>query len=352
MSIAARSGLFLLFVLATTHAFSAPQHSPRSQPGGNAIHLDVVVTPKSGPPVSGLGQQDFTVIDNQLPQTITSFRAVSGSDAHVEILLVLDAVNMDFQRVAFVREQIDKFLRADGGRLARPTSLAFFTDKGVQIQQGVSTDGNALSAAVNQYMIGLRDVRRSSMYEGSDRFNLSLQALGELVGPEAGRPGRKFILWISPGWPLLSGPATASMIDEKQQQQIFSDIVRLSTQLREARITLYSIDPLGAGESELRASYYKDFLKGVREPSQVQPGNLALEVLATQTGGLALNYNNDVSALLRECVADAQAYYELTFDAPPADKPDEYHQLEVKLAKPGLTARTRQGYYAQPAFRH
>jgi hypothetical protein len=32
-----------------------------------------------------------------------------------------------------------------------------------------------------------------------------------------------------------------------------------------------------------------------------------------------------------------------------AAKPDEYHQLQIKLAKPGLTARTRQGYYAQPA---
>ena len=27
---------------------------------------------------------------------------------------------------------------------------------------------------------------------------------------------------------------------------------------------------------------------------------------------------------------------------------DEYHTLEVKVDKPGLTARTRTGYYAQP----
>jgi VWFA-related protein len=351
MSIAARSGLYLLLIFASNSTFSAAQQAPLSKQGGSAIHLDVVVAPKSGPAIAGLQQQDFTVTDNKLPQTITSFQAVGGNAAHVEILLVVDAVNIDFQRVAFAREQIDKFLRADGGHLSQPTSLAFFTDKGVQIQQGVSTDGNALSAVLNQYMIGLRDIRRSSQYEGAERFNLSLQALGELVAQEAGRPGRKLILWVSPGWPLLSGPATAATIDEKQQQQIFSDIVRLSTQLREARITLYSIDPLGAGENELRATYYQEFLKGVREPSQVQPGNLALEVVATQTGGLAVNFDNDVSALLRECVADSQAYYELTFDAPPADKGDEYHQLEVKVARPGLTARTRQGYYAQPAIR-
>jgi hypothetical protein len=35
------------------------------------ICLDVVVTPKSGPPVSSLQQQDFIVLDNKVPQTIT-----------------------------------------------------------------------------------------------------------------------------------------------------------------------------------------------------------------------------------------------------------------------------------------
>jgi hypothetical protein len=30
------------------------------------------------------------------------------------------------------------------------------------------------------------------------------------------------------------------------------------------------------------------------------------------------------------------------------DGPNEYHALEIKLGKPGLTARTRTGYYAQP----
>jgi hypothetical protein len=39
----------------------------------------------------------------------------------------------------------------------------------------------------------------------------------------------------------------------------------------------------------------------VSEPSQVNPGNLALQVLATQSGGLALNMSNDVASLLQKC---------------------------------------------------
>jgi len=114
MLIDARFGFLLLLALLSSAALSAPQHTPPSQPGACPIYLDVVVTRKSGPPVSGLQQQDFTLIDNKLPQTITSFRALSGSDAHVEVLLVVDTVNVDFEKVAFVREEIDKFLRADG----------------------------------------------------------------------------------------------------------------------------------------------------------------------------------------------------------------------------------------------
>lgn len=351
MHIAKRSGLVFLLALLSTAALSNPQQSPRSKPGGSPMYLDVVVTRKSGPPVSGLEQQDFTLIDNKLPQTITSFRALGGTAGRVEVLVVVDAVNVDYEKVAYVRQEIEKFLRADGGHLPQPTALALFTDQGTQIQESLTTDGNALSAALDKYTVGLRTIRRTSQYADADRFNLSMQALRELASREAQRPGRKIILWVSPGWPLLSGPGAVELLDSKEQQQLFANIVAFSTQLLQARITLYSVDPLGATESELRANYYEEFVKGVKEPSQVVPGNLALQVIATQSGGLALDFNNDVAALLRQSLADTQAYYELSFDAPEADKPNEYHQLEVKVAKPGLTARTRRGYYAQPAPR-
>jgi VWFA-related protein len=118
--------------------------------------------------------------------------------------------------------------------------------------------------------------------------------------------------------------------------------------LRQARVTLYSVNPLGPGESVLRDLYYEEFLKGISKPNDVVFGDLGLQVLATQTGGLALTASNDITAQLQRCIADAEAYYELSFDPPPAEHPDEYHHLEIKMAKPGLTARTRQGYYAQP----
>jgi hypothetical protein len=40
--------------------------------------------------------------------------------------------------------------------------------------------------------------------------------------------------------------------------------------------------------------------------------------------------------------------YEITYEAPRAERPNEYHRVVVKIDKPHLTIKTRQGYYAQP----
>jgi VWFA-related protein len=287
-------------------------------------------------------------LDNNAPQTITSFKAVPGREAPIEVILVIDAVNTSYQTVSVARPEIDKFLRAEGGHLAYPVALVLFTDKGTQGLGSFSTDGNALSAELDQTDVALRSITRAAgFYGATERFELSIRTLGQLVEKMGTRPGRKLMLWVSPGWPLLSGPRI--QLDSKQQQLLFADIVKLSTQLLQGRVTLYNINPLGNTESIASVSYYKDFVKGISKPSQVQVGDLGLPVLADQSGGLVLNFNNDVASLLRECLSDSAPYYEISFDPPPSDKRDEYHHLEIKIAKPGLTARSHQGYYAQPS---
>ncbi len=206
MSIGARFRLFLLAPLLCTAGLYAQQNVPSTSAPASKIDLDVVVTPKSGPPVADLQQQDFTLLDNKTPKHITSFKAINGSQDPVHVILVIDAVNSPYERIAYERGEIDKFLRANGGRLAQPVALAFVTDSGAQVQKAFSTDGNELTSSLDDHAIGLRDVRRSSQYQGIDRFQLSMNALQEIAGNAAKLPGRKMIFWVSPGWPLLSGP--------------------------------------------------------------------------------------------------------------------------------------------------
>jgi VWFA-related protein len=81
---------------------------------------------------------------------------------------------------------------------------------------------------------------------------------------------------------------------------------------------------------------------------KAQNGNLALQVFAAQSGGRVLNSGNDLVKEITSCLEDTKAFYTLSFESPPADRPHEYHQLDVRVDKPGLKARTRTGYYAEP----
>jgi hypothetical protein len=128
MPMKSRLGLFLLVLFLCTPQISARQYHAPSFPGDGKIHLDVVVTAKSGPLVSGLQQRDFTILDNKVRQTITSFEAVEGPQAPIEVVLVIDAVNIGYREVAEAREGVSRFLKIDGGHLAHPATVAILTD--------------------------------------------------------------------------------------------------------------------------------------------------------------------------------------------------------------------------------
>lgn len=337
--------IWLTLVYSSLPAF--PQHAAAP---ASRITLDVVVNDKSGSPVSSLQQQNFTILDNKQPQKILSFEAAGGrsADDQLHTILVIDAVNVGFSRVAYAREQIEKFLRQDGGKLARPLSIDFVSDSGLVTQETPSPDGNALIAYMDQHQTALRSLRRSQgFYGAADRAQLSLRALGQLAQEEENRSGRKIVIWVSPGWPLLSSPRV--QLTPKEQQNIFNTVVAISTQLRQSRIALYAVDPLGTSDAgSFRTFYYEQFLKGVTAPNRVQFGNLALQVLAYQSGGRVLNSSNDVASEIERCLRDADAYYVLSYDPPPADGPNDYHVIEIKPDQPQLKAETRSGYYAQP----
>jgi VWFA-related protein len=322
------------------------QASPANAPS-DRLTLDVMVSDKSGKAIQGLHEQDFVVFDNKKPQKILSFQAIGGSvqaEPPVQIVLVADEVNTSYTNVTFVRDEIKKFLKQNGGQLAHPVTMAFFSDSGTQILNEPSRDGNALIASFDQHEAALRTIRRSEGFYGAEeRFQLSLRMLNGLTEREAQLPGRKLVIWISPGWPLLSGPNV--QLTNKNLQGIFNSIVSTSTGMRNARMTLYAIDPLGTADFA-RSSYYQEFLKPVLTANKGQLANLSLQVLATQSGGFVLMGNTDIAAQIQRAAADADAFYTLTVQMPPTE-PNQFHAIDVKVEQQGLTVRTRNGYYGQ-----
>jgi len=325
-----------------------PGYTPAPAPQQGRIQLDVVVTDKSGKPVSGLELKDFALKDNNLPAKIISFQAIEAaaqsSDPPTEVTVLIDAVNLGFQEVARTRDGIAAFLRRNGGHQAQPVSVLVLTDDGLKVQLQPSLDGNALADQLVNSSSGLRSLARSAGFNGAvERYELSLKWVDALARNEIPRPGRKLLIWAGPGWPLLDLPGM--QITDKGQLGMFNEIVELSTTLRQADMTLYSVS---LGMPGIGTYLYKDFVKGVKTAEKAKPTNLGLKVIATQTGGLVLPPDNDLASQIANCVQDATAFYRLSFDPPPADKANEYHDLKVEIDKPGLTARTRNGYYNQP----
>jgi VWFA-related protein len=329
-------------------AEKAVQSSAADIAGSSAMTLDVVVTDKSGALVTDLQPGDFKLLDNKQSQTLVSVELVNGKraprDSLVEALVLVDGINPVFETAANERQWLTSFFKENGGELALPTSLIVLTGAGMKVQEQPSREGEMLTEFLHSNATGLRAVRRSEGLEGAiEREKESLNALNVLAAQEAAKPGRKLLIWVGPGWRLFSNASWDG--GPRDEKILFNYIVSLSTALRRARITLYSIDPAGEGRGQF---FYESYLKGVDEPKHADYGDLLLQVLARQSGGQVLFGNNDLASLIDRCVADAKAYYALTFDPPAAARPNEYHRIVVAVAKPGLSARTRAEYYAMP----
>jgi hypothetical protein len=210
----------------------------------------------------------------------------------------------------------------------------------------------------------------------------ALSALGEIALSVRGKQGRKLLIWVGPGWGIGTGTPFFSNLD---REQLFNGIDWFSTVLREARIALYTLsegEKLSKAGTYQSAFFYQEFLPGVKSEDKATIGNLDRRVIAEQSGGRVIDphkdlatsfgYNGydmtltetasrateithqivdfDLVSEINSCVAEGAAYYTLSFNPPLTDKFDEYHELKVEIARPGLTARTSMGYYNRPYF--
>jgi VWFA-related protein len=362
-----------------THPTLIPRSHEEREARYRANHrliLNVLAVDDSKAPVTGLSAQDFVLLDNGQPQTLATFRAVNGDQgiAPPHIVLILDAVNNDSRSIAFEIKEIGKYLVSNQGRLTYPTSIATLTPSGFKTSR-TSTDGSALWQESKTLFKDIHpyeckssseDVANAQPLSGhgnsniglslektndgnclNDRFTLSVSALNDLATAQKNVPGRVIVIWIGPGWPLLSGPEFHPDSPETKAN-FFDHIAQLSRTLREAQVTVDAVSsPDMFRKPELSSIQVKSFAEGPHTEEQATASDLALQAIATQSGGRILE-SNSIADQIARCVADVQSYYALSFDSAPSSSPDEYHSLEVKVNKPGVRAFTNTMYYAEP----
>jgi len=327
---------------------SAP--APPPEPADHTIRIPVHVETNKGVPVPGLKQSDFTVLDNKHPVQITSFAELGAQKQQVEAILVFDAINATFESVTDEKDGVANFLRNIGPKLPLPMAVAVLTSEGIRINKGFTQDTAAMIKLVDAAETSLGDTKRGAgFWEATERFETSVNGLGQLAQYAATLPGRKLILWISPGWPLLPGPDVD--FDGRLHRKLFEDVVSFSALMRRGNITLDSLDPLGSSESLLHQQGYENYTRDIKKPNDSEPGNLGLQVIAHHSGGLVLNSNN-VATEISRAISDAQDWYELEFKPSPDHKPGEFHRLEVRVNPPGAQVRTTHDYYEPLAAGH
>lgn len=322
------------------------------------MHIDVEVTDKSGAPVTGLKAGDFTLLIDKKPVPVAEFSSVeqtvvrtseAGGGAEkvssepVEVLIVLDTVNIGFTQVSYVRDQVEQYLRMNGGRLAAPTRLVYFTSAGIRMQNQATLDGNAMAGFLAKLDPTIRVLKSAAGAAGrEEQFELSVKNFSLIAENETQPPGRKLLVWLGPGWPLVTNDRTSYI--ESDHVQNYAAIMMLLNTLRQARMTVYDVRTTSDNTVEV-TDYYQEFLKPVKRVQESDPADMALGVLAVESGGRVTEPSNDVAGQIAGCVSEAQAYYTLRFEPQGGGKAGSYHSIEVKVNRPNVKVRSVTGFY-------
>jgi len=190
----------------------------------------------------------------------------------------------------------------------------------------------------------------------------TLTALADVARHLAGIPGRKSLLWISGSFPITIGLDSDSLRGGSNQLYLFSerqtDIGRLLT---EAQVAVYPISPSGLVVDRIYGADVSPRNAHATIESWTQSGHMvtageeaepriaAMIALAKETGGLAFYNANGVSASIHRAIQDASVSYILGFYPPEQAWDGKYHEIGIKVKRPGVEVRGRKGYFAGSA---
>jgi hypothetical protein len=203
-------------------------------------------------------------------------------------------------------------------------------------------------------------------YAESTRNDLhfTIDALREIVTSLAGLPGRKAILYVSDGIPMIAGEDVFYAVEQGFQStgamtRMYSfDSSRrfeeLAAHANANRVSFYTIDAEGlrVSSSADAQTFQADRAGGWAHIDSIRTHNLQapLLLMAEHTGGKAIINTNRVADDLARVAHDFRTYYSIGY-TPGHSGDGRFYRIEVKLVDGdrGWTVRHRQGYRDKPA---
>ena len=322
------SALLAAFFLA-----NQDQAVPRFRSGVDVILLDVTALDRDRRPARGLKASDFTILEDGKPQPIVSFDEVDapepdgslvpwmrevqpdvrtnyGDDRRL-IVIVLDDANVSFKH----REHVKDIGRNIVDQLGPADQAAIIYTGNNGKSQEFTGNRKLLREAVERFA----DTSVAGMHQ-----TYSMSTIFRTMETLAGIPHRRKAMI------LVSNVA----IDFTASDDLAFQMRYAIRRAREANVTIYPITPAG-----LEVDIASETPGG--------PRDLIAEtarIFAAQTGGFAVVNRNEFTPQIRQIFRETGSYYLIGFQS--AHRDGKTRRLEIKVNRPGLTARTRSGYEA------
>ena len=381
-----------------------PNQQPVFRAGINFVRVDAIVTDRQGNPVGDLKDTDFEVLEDGKPQSIEQFRFVrvdgtAAPETQGKIRTRADeeraAANDDARIFVFFLD--DYHVRLGNSMGARKPLVDFVqTSLGpndlVAVMYPLSPldsvtltrDHQSIVRALERfegrkfnYEPKFPQEQRYQLYPAEVveriRRQVSLSAIeGLSVKLGALREGRKAVIVVSEGYtailpPQLRDPVAAlpgmgnpnrrnptagdnsinedraefaGQLDVQQEMQdVFSAANRSNT-------ALYTVDPRGLSTGEFDINENVSIQRSNASLRQTQD---TLRVLADETDGRAFVNRNDFGKAMKQIVADSSAYYLIGYNSSQAPQDGKFHEIKVRVKRPGVEVRARKGYWALTA---
>lgn len=177
----------------------------------------------------------------------------------------------------------------------------------------------------------------------------TLGALNNIIKGLDELPGRKSIVLFSDGFRTYDA--------DGMHGRVLQAMRRLTDIANRASVIIYTIDPRGVVYTGLTAADDTSGFTNEQVQNVMSARSRALfesqsgtDILAEQTGGLALRNNNDINGALRRVLDDQKGYYLIGYrpDASTFDQAKgrgKFHKIRTKVKRPDLKLRTRGGFF-------
>lgn len=319
----------------------------------NEVTAPVSVRDAAGEIVMNLTKQNFHVFDNGAEQTIDHFDL--GGDA-LSVVLVLETSSHIEPMLPAVRKTGIIFTQTVMALNSEAAVIGY--DDDVNLLHGFTEDSDVLQAIVN------------GLPEGSSGSHL-YDAMARGISFLAEEPAAKRRVLLIVGEPRDTG--SENKLGEVLRQAQLSNVtiysVGLSSTLADLRAKPAQYDPPQIGPPGTYPIPTPNGMPQTPELERQMQGNMDLMALAIwlvrtgmnlvtpnslavaskATGGLHVNVLKDstVQKAMDAIGGELHAEYSISYH-PPGDEPSGYHEIKITVDKPGLTVRTRPGYYIPP----